>query len=203
MTGSAVQSSFKILSEEGYDHIIVYRQEIVEGVSAQVAIDQLFDAMKYAEEQATERKYTPFGYQNRRQQPQNQPSNGSSSGPAPSGGVPTTYKKDGRVWEKCGAGIVEWIKVEESRIGFKMTNRRHEVYANRPMTDITPLFADGVLGDVLKLELLGPDNEDKIFRLAKEHYGLMVAYSGRSTDREHWDVIKIRVGTEEDKLKYS
>ena len=83
-----------------------------------------------------------------------------------------------------------------------MSNRRHEVYANRPMPQITEFFASGVIGEVLDLTLLGDDNDGRTFFLDKKEFGLMVAFSGKSTDREHWDMLKVRAGTEEDKLKY-
>ncbi len=202
-----VQTSFKILSEEkGFDHIVVCRVAIgEEGPTA--ALDSLFDTIEHAEGLAVERGFRPFAHgpyngSRRSQSGSRTQSSGSSNGGAPSDGVPTTYEKDGRTWEQCGAGIIEKIVLEDKRVGFQMSNRQHPVYANKPMNKVTPLFAPGVLdGDAISIDDL--TDVDRTLHRAKGHFGILVGFSGKSTDRGHWDVIKIRAGSDDDVKKYA
>lgn len=198
---SNLQFSFKVVSPDGFSHLIVWNEDLTHEVDPELVITGVISHMQETERALLEEGYRPL-------------SNGYDKLSYPVGSSQTAAPPDdslapdpgdiagrvdwGQYWpehEGVDLGTLDKILVEnekgKTRLAFYLSNRSKPIY-NYGIPDPLTLFKEDCWTETWTKEHL--DKVNQIY--TPGDFGKLEGLSGKSKERGYWDVLKIRVKPE-------
>jgi hypothetical protein len=189
-----LQFSFKAISEHGFEHIVVWRDDRGETEGGPETIARIVAAMK-----ATEKALLAAGYKapgHYIPSPPSKPRSNGSSSKAKSQGQASISGFD--THEGVAQGTVTVMQADDYngkfRLGVSVQGRSKPVYMLAPYDKVNefilPKFQEGVFTDDFTFEDL--QDQDRVYK--PKHFGKLTAVTGKGKERGFWDVLQVSRG---------